>query len=119
TEKASVPAGEFENCVKIKETTPLEADTVEHKVYAPKVGQVIDGGLKLVKYGMNVEPMPARPAGGQQQGNARPPLAAPWARVALIEDMAADAMDDTNAAAFAEAYKDLANIAGRLTGAGQ
>jgi hypothetical protein len=36
-------------------------------------------------------------------------------RLALIEELAPDAMDDTNAAAFAEAYKDLVNIADRLT----
>lgn len=35
-------------------------------------------------------------------------------RLALIEDLAPAAMDDTNAAAFAEAYKDLTNIAKRL-----
>lgn len=37
------------------------------------------------------------------------------ARLELIEELAPDAMDDVNAAAFAEAYKDLANIADRLT----
>jgi hypothetical protein len=36
-------------------------------------------------------------------------------RLALIENLAPGAMDDTNAAAFAEAYKDLVNIANRLT----
>ncbi len=35
-------------------------------------------------------------------------------RLALIEELAADAMDDVNADAFAEAYKDLANIADKL-----
>jgi hypothetical protein len=35
-------------------------------------------------------------------------------RLALIEEVAADAMDDTNAAAFAEAYKDLLNMYARL-----
>jgi hypothetical protein len=35
-------------------------------------------------------------------------------RLALIEDLAPSAMDDTNAAAFAEAYKDLTRIAERL-----
>ena len=44
------PAGEFKNCVKTKETTPLEKGT-EDKFYAPGIGLVKDGGLLLVKYG--------------------------------------------------------------------
>ena len=40
-------------------------------------------------------------------------------RLALIEEMAPDAMDDTNAAAFGEAYQDLANLAMRLMAQGQ
>ncbi|HEV8605244.1 MAG TPA: hypothetical protein VGQ99_07760 [Tepidisphaeraceae bacterium] len=35
-------------------------------------------------------------------------------RIALIEQVAPDAMDDVNAAAFAEAYKDLVNMLARL-----
>jgi hypothetical protein len=45
------PAGEFKNCVKMEETTPVEPKTKEYKVYAPGVGLVQDGDLKLVKYG--------------------------------------------------------------------
>jgi hypothetical protein len=37
-------------------------------------------------------------------------------RLALIEQVADDAMDDVNAAAFDEAYKDLQNMRARLTG---
>ena len=37
-------------------------------------------------------------------------------RLALIEQLAPDSMDDVNAAAFAEAYKDLNNMHIRLTG---
>ena len=37
-------------------------------------------------------------------------------RIALIEELAPYAMDDVNAAAFAEAYKDLVNMYLRLTG---
>ena len=44
-------AGEFKNCIKLEETTPLEPDTKEYKIYAPGVGCVQDGDLKLVKYG--------------------------------------------------------------------
>jgi hypothetical protein len=51
SEKVKVPAGEFENCVKTKETTPLEPDSTEYKLFAPKVGLIVDGGLKLVKHG--------------------------------------------------------------------
>ena len=45
------PAGSFKNCVKMEETTPLEPNVKEYKVYAPGVGCVQDGDLKLVKYG--------------------------------------------------------------------
>lgn len=50
TETSNVPAGEFKNVVKTKETTPLEPDDVEYKLYAPGVGLLMDGGLKLVKH---------------------------------------------------------------------
>lgn len=45
------PAGEFKDCLKIEETTPLEPGTKEHKHYAPGIGLIQDGSLKLVKYG--------------------------------------------------------------------
>lgn len=48
------PAGEFKNCLKIEETTPLEPGNTEHKHYAPGIGLVQDGSLKLVKYGQAV-----------------------------------------------------------------
>ena len=50
-ETVKVPAGEFSKCLKTRETTPLEPDEREHKYYAPGVGLLIDGNLKLVKYG--------------------------------------------------------------------
>lgn len=43
-------AGEFKNCLKIEETTPLEPKTKESKLYAPGIGLIQDGSLKLVKY---------------------------------------------------------------------
>ena len=49
SETAKTPAGEFKNCVKTKETTPLEKGT-EFKLYAPGVGLIQDGDLRLVKY---------------------------------------------------------------------
>jgi hypothetical protein len=54
-EAVKVPAGSFKNCLKVEETTPLEADTKEHKLYAPEVGLLTDGGMKLVKYGMKAK----------------------------------------------------------------
>jgi hypothetical protein len=38
-------------------------------------------------------------------------------RIALIERLAPNAMDDANGAAFKEAYKDLINMRARITGA--
>ena len=47
-ETVTTPAGVFRNCLKIEETTPLEPDAKEYKYYAPGVGIVRDGDLKLV-----------------------------------------------------------------------
>src|SRR6185295_13698037 len=44
------PAGRFAHCFKVKETTPLESGT-EYKLYAPGIGLVQDGSLKLIKHG--------------------------------------------------------------------
>jgi hypothetical protein len=43
------PAGEFTDCVKVEETTPLEPGAREYKYYAPNVGLVQDGSLKLIR----------------------------------------------------------------------
>jgi len=50
TEKVKTPAGTFENCLRVKETTPLEPG-VGYKLYAPEIGLVQDGVVKLVKHG--------------------------------------------------------------------
>jgi len=50
TETIKTPAGTFENCLRVKETTPLEPGT-EYKYYAPEIGLVQDGKLKLVQHG--------------------------------------------------------------------
>jgi hypothetical protein len=55
TETVKTPAGEFKNCSKVEETTPLEPGK-EYKYYAPGIGLVQDGSLKLVKYGKAGEP---------------------------------------------------------------
>ena len=41
TQTVHVPAGTFHNCLKSKETTPLEPDLLEYKYYAPGVGNVL------------------------------------------------------------------------------
>ncbi len=43
------PAGKFEHCVKTEETTPLERGR-GYKIYAPGVGLLCDGSLKLTKH---------------------------------------------------------------------
>jgi hypothetical protein len=49
--EVDTPAGDFEDVLKVKETTPLEPDNVEFKYYAAGVGLISDGELELVKYG--------------------------------------------------------------------
>jgi hypothetical protein len=53
--KASLktPAGDFTNCLKVEETTPLEPGEREYKHYAPGIGLIQDGSLMLVKYGQS------------------------------------------------------------------
>jgi hypothetical protein len=51
SETVATPAGEFTNCLKVEETTPLKPDSVEYKYYAPGVGMVRDGDLRLVEVG--------------------------------------------------------------------
>lgn len=46
----NTPAGEFEHCIRIKETSPLEPGDVSIKMYAPGIGMIFDDGLKLVEY---------------------------------------------------------------------
>lgn len=50
-ETLETPAGMFENCLEIEETTPLEPENREYKVYAPGIGLIKDGALLLTKYG--------------------------------------------------------------------
>jgi len=49
-ETVDTPAGKFTNCLRTEETTPLEKGK-SAKVYAPGVGLICDGDLKLTKYG--------------------------------------------------------------------
>jgi hypothetical protein len=48
-EVVETPAGTFENCLKTRETTPLEPGAIGFKFYAPDIGLVQDGVLKLVE----------------------------------------------------------------------
>ena len=48
TEVVVTPAQTFENCLKTVETTPLEPAAKELKLYAPGIGLIQDGTLKLV-----------------------------------------------------------------------
>jgi hypothetical protein len=41
TESVTVPTGSYTNCLKTQETTPLEPELLEHKYYAPGVGNVL------------------------------------------------------------------------------
>jgi hypothetical protein len=51
TESIKTQAGEFRDCLKTEETTPLEPREKEYKIYAPGIGLVRDGSLRLVEYG--------------------------------------------------------------------
>ena len=50
-ETCKTPAGTFSNCMKVKESTPLEAGE-EYKFYAPGIGLVQDEDLVLTKHGI-------------------------------------------------------------------
>ena len=47
--RLTTPAGSFGDVLRIEETTPLERGVREYKLYAPGVGLVQDGSLKLVR----------------------------------------------------------------------
>jgi hypothetical protein len=50
-ETLTTPAGRFTGVLRTLETTPLEPLARESKLYAPGVGLIQDGSLKLVRYG--------------------------------------------------------------------
>jgi len=45
------PAGKFESCIKVEETTALDSAEKCYKTYAPGVGLIQDEDLLLVSYG--------------------------------------------------------------------
>jgi hypothetical protein len=51
TETAETPAGKFEKVLKSLETTPLEPKEKAIKLYAPGVGMIQEGAMRLVKFG--------------------------------------------------------------------
>jgi hypothetical protein len=51
TEAVETPAGAFLNCLKTKESSALEHG-VYYKFYAPDIGLLRDGVLRLTQYGM-------------------------------------------------------------------
>lgn len=52
SETLTTPAGRFVRCIDVLETTPLEPQARDHKLYAPGIGLIEDGELKLVSHGM-------------------------------------------------------------------
>jgi hypothetical protein len=50
SERSTTPAGVFERCLRMRETTPLERFARDTKVYAAGIGIVEDGPLKLVSH---------------------------------------------------------------------
>ena len=44
------PAGTFKNCIRVKETSPLEPGAICYKTYAPGIGLIQDEDLLLTKY---------------------------------------------------------------------
>ncbi|MGD0093682.1 MAG: hypothetical protein ABSE73_27545 [Planctomycetota bacterium] len=51
SETVKTPAGEFKNCLKIKETSALDPAEKSYRYYAADIGLVRDGELKLIKHG--------------------------------------------------------------------
>ncbi len=45
------PAGNYRNCLKTLETSPLEPGVKDYKIYAPGIGLIKDGNLLLIKTG--------------------------------------------------------------------
>jgi hypothetical protein len=47
----ATPAGTFENCLRTLETSAIDTDEKEYKIYAPGIGLIQDEDLLLVSYG--------------------------------------------------------------------
>lgn len=46
----TTPAGTFENCIRVKETSPLEPGSICYKTYAPGIGMIQDEDLLLASW---------------------------------------------------------------------
>lgn len=55
SERLTTPAGTFEKCLKTEETTPLEPNAREYKLYAPGIGLIKDGALVLTVRGRSAQ----------------------------------------------------------------
>lgn len=53
SEVVDTPAGRFERCLRVRETTPLEPGAEDFKLYAPGIGLIQDATLQLVDYGFD------------------------------------------------------------------
>ena len=51
TDSLVTPAGTFHNCLRVRETSPLEPGAGEYKIHAQGIGLVRDEDLLLVSYG--------------------------------------------------------------------
>ena len=51
TGRVTTPAGGFENCLVTRVSSELEPGATEEKMYAPGIGLVQEGSLRLVSYG--------------------------------------------------------------------
>jgi hypothetical protein len=50
SDSLSAPSGKMTGLLRTEETTPLEPGVREYKLYAPGIGLVRDGSLRLVSY---------------------------------------------------------------------
>ncbi|MGH7554991.1 MAG: hypothetical protein ACREMQ_18480 [Longimicrobiales bacterium] len=51
SEMLETPLGALRDLLKVEETTPLEPGVREYNYYARDIGLVLNGSLKLVRYG--------------------------------------------------------------------
>jgi hypothetical protein len=51
TERVETPAGSFKNCLKVRESTPLESTAKDFKIYSDGIGLVQENDLKLIEHG--------------------------------------------------------------------
>ncbi|MEX2281579.1 MAG: hypothetical protein WEE89_03715 [Gemmatimonadota bacterium] len=53
TDTLTVPAGAMRKLLRVRESSPLEPGVSEYKFYAPGIGLLQDGSMKLVRYGVH------------------------------------------------------------------